>query len=105
RKGDACASPVSVMKRQLVFLLLCCLLRCLLFGCHCFYSPFHLSWNIATFISSQFVSCIDSLKKIVKRKTHDGTRDRSERASALHFVSAETCCSVSHTLAVSTFIQ
>jgi hypothetical protein len=34
-----------------------------------FYSPFHLSWNIATELSSQFVSCIESLKKIVKQKT------------------------------------
>ncbi|MGC2112604.1 MAG: hypothetical protein WA655_24000 [Candidatus Korobacteraceae bacterium] len=51
---------------------LCSLLTalfCSLFSCHCFYSPFPFSWKIATSLSSQFVSCIESLKKIVKQKT------------------------------------
>jgi hypothetical protein len=74
-------------------------LLCSLFRCHGFYSPFHLSWNIATFTSSQFVSCIESLKKIVKKKkrvdvcnsaTHSGLHhaiadEISARASLTHF--------------------
>src|ERR1700733_633476 len=72
--------------------------------------PFHLSWNISTFISSQFVSCIESLKKIVKKKTRTQVcnsatwvrqlrafpADRDARSSFTHIVDHFTHASHPH---------
>jgi len=68
------ARPLVWSKSSYLFFFLAAFFVAFFFVAIVFYSPFHLSWNIATFISSQFDSCIDSLKKIVKRKTHTETQ-------------------------------
>jgi hypothetical protein len=54
--------------------------------------PFHFHGIIATFISSQFVSCIDLIKTIVKKKTHVEMRSTIVRERKFRLSVYEKLC-------------
>ena len=71
-EGDACASPRLVQKHVSAFFLrglLGRLLCSLLFSCHVSILPFPFFMELCDITSSQFVLCIESVKRIVKQKT------------------------------------